>query len=94
MGNNHLPPEEENSILQHIIDCFEDPTLKVLVVAAIVSLIIGILKDGIRSGRNVYDCIRKFIQFQLTTNIVAVFMTFLGGIILKDSPLMQLKCCG
>ena len=49
-GNNHLPPEEENSILQHIIDCFEDPKLKVLVVAAIVSLIIGILKDGIRSG--------------------------------------------
>ena len=49
-GNNHLPPEKENSILAHIIECFEDPTLRVLLAASIVSLIIGILKDGIRSG--------------------------------------------
>jgi magnesium-transporting ATPase (P-type) len=42
-------------------------------------------------GRNVYDCIRKFVQFQLTTNVVAVFMTFLGGIILKDSPLNAIQ---
>lgn len=42
-------------------------------------------------GRNIYDCIRKFIQFQLTTNVVAVFMTFLGGIILKDSPLNAIQ---
>lgn len=49
-GNNHLPPEEENSILAHIIDCFKDTTLQVLVVAAIVSLIIGIAKDGITTG--------------------------------------------
>ena len=38
-------------------------------------------------GRNVYDSIRKFIQFQLTTNIVAVFITLIGGLFLKDSPL-------
>ena len=49
-GNNHLPPEEENSILQHIIDCFEDATLRVLLVASIVSLIIGIAKDGWGTG--------------------------------------------
>ncbi len=42
-------------------------------------------------GRNIYDCIRKFVQFQLTTNVVAVFMTFLGGIILKDSPLNAIQ---
>jgi magnesium-transporting ATPase (P-type) len=42
-------------------------------------------------GRNIYDCIRKFVQFQLTTNVVAVFMTFLGGIILKDSPLSAIQ---
>jgi calcium-translocating P-type ATPase len=46
---------------------------------------------AIKYGRNVYDCIRKFIQFQLTTNIVAVFMTLLGGIILKDSPLNAIQ---
>lgn len=42
-------------------------------------------------GRNVYDCIRKFLQFQLTCNIVAVFMTLLGGVILKDSPLNPIQ---
>ena len=42
-------------------------------------------------GRNIYDCIRKFIQFQLTTYVVTVFMTFLGGIILKDSPLNAIQ---
>ena len=42
-------------------------------------------------GRNVYDCIRKFLQFQLTCNIVAVFMTLLGGVILSDSPLNSIQ---
>jgi Ca2+ transporting ATPase len=46
---------------------------------------------AIKYGRNVYDCIRKFIQFQLTVNVVAVFMTLLGGIILKDSPLNSIQ---
>ena len=49
-GNNHLPPEKENSILQHIIDCFEDPTLRILLAASIVSLIIGVAKDGLKTG--------------------------------------------
>ena len=32
-------------------------------------------------GRNIYNCIRKFIQFQLTVNIVALFMSILGALI-------------
>lgn len=31
-------------------------------------------------GRNVYDSIRKFIQFQLTVNIVAVVLAFIGAL--------------
>jgi Ca2+ transporting ATPase len=46
---------------------------------------------SIKFGRNVYDCIRKFIQFQLTANVVAVFMTLLGGIVLKDAPLNAIQ---
>jgi Ca2+ transporting ATPase len=46
---------------------------------------------AIKYGRNVYDCIRKFIQFQLVTNVVAVFMTLIGGIVLKDSPLNAIQ---
>lgn len=42
-------------------------------------------------GRNIFCCIRKFIQLQLTTNIVAVFITLLGVIILKTSPLNAIQ---
>ena len=46
---------------------------------------------AIKYGRNIYDSIRKFLQIQLTTNIVAVFMTLLGGIILRDAPLNAIQ---
>ena len=49
-GNNHLPPEKENSILEHILNCFEDPMLRVLLIASIIALLIGIMKDGIKTG--------------------------------------------
>ena len=38
-------------------------------------------------GRNVYDNVRKFLQFQLTVNYVAMFIVFLGAVITKKSPL-------
>jgi len=34
-------------------------------------------------GRNVYDSIAKFLQFQLTVNIVAVIVAFLGACAIK-----------
>jgi P-type Ca2+ transporter type 2B len=46
---------------------------------------------ALKYGRNIYDCIRKFIQFQLAVNIVAVFMTLLGGFLLKDAPLNPIQ---
>ena len=33
-------------------------------------------------GRNIYDSIRKFIQFQLTVNFVALVMAFTGAAVL------------
>lgn len=30
-------------------------------------------------GRNVYDSIAKFLQFQLTVNVVAVIVAFIGA---------------
>jgi Ca2+ transporting ATPase len=33
-------------------------------------------------GRNIYDSIRKFIQFQLTVNVVAVVCTLIGAALL------------
>ncbi|KAJ1358335.1 ATPase, Ca transporting, plasma membrane [Parelaphostrongylus tenuis] len=38
-------------------------------------------------GRNVYDSISKFLQFQLTVNIVAVLTAFIGAVTVSDSPL-------
>jgi len=31
-------------------------------------------------GRNVYDSISKFLQFQLTVNVVAIIVAFIGAI--------------
>ena len=36
-------------------------------------------------GRNVYDSIAKFLQFQLTVNVVAVLAAFFGSIIIGVS---------
>eukprot|EP00928_Gymnodinium_smaydae_P100776 TRINITY_DN9970_c0_g2_i1.p1 TRINITY_DN9970_c0_g2~~TRINITY_DN9970_c0_g2_i1.p1 ORF type:complete len:715 (+),score=54.06 TRINITY_DN9970_c0_g2_i1:149-2293(+) len=37
-------------------------------------------------GRNVYDCIVKFLQFQLTVNISCVVITLLGAVICRRAP--------
>jgi calcium-translocating P-type ATPase len=42
-------------------------------------------------GRNVYDSICKFLQFQLTVNVVAVFIAFIGAAALKASPLRTIQ---
>jgi magnesium-transporting ATPase (P-type) len=38
-------------------------------------------------GRNVYDSIAKFLQFQLTVNISAVSISVLGAVTLREAPL-------
>uniref|UniRef100_A0A674GRR0 Calcium-transporting ATPase n=1 Tax=Taeniopygia guttata TaxID=59729 RepID=A0A674GRR0_TAEGU len=42
-------------------------------------------------GRNVYDSIAKFLQFQLTVNVVAVIVAFTGACITQDSPLKAVQ---
>ena len=42
-------------------------------------------------GRNIFDSIRKFLQFQLTVNFVALVMAFVGGAILRESPLNPIQ---
>lgn len=41
--------------------------------------------QAVKWGRNIYDSIRKFLQFQLTVNVVAVITTFISAIILKEA---------
>ncbi|RZF35558.1 hypothetical protein LSTR_LSTR014550 [Laodelphax striatellus] len=42
-------------------------------------------------GRNVYDSIAKFLQFQLTVNVVAVIVAFIGSCSVQDSPLKAVQ---
>uniref|UniRef100_A0A1I7WEY8 Cation_ATPase_C domain-containing protein n=1 Tax=Heterorhabditis bacteriophora TaxID=37862 RepID=A0A1I7WEY8_HETBA len=42
-------------------------------------------------GRNVYDSIAKFLQFQLTVNVVAVVVAFVGACAIEDTPLKAVQ---
>jgi Ca2+ transporting ATPase len=46
---------------------------------------------AVKWGRGVYDNICKFIQFQLTVNVTAITIAFLGSVILKESPLRAIQ---
>ena len=57
-----------------------------------------LLDDNFRSivtavkwGRNIYTNVRKFLQFQLTVNVVAMFIVFLGGTALGHAPLTAVQ---
>jgi len=42
-------------------------------------------------GRNIYDSIRKFIQFQLTVNVVAVVITLISAALLQKEVLRPIQ---
>jgi Ca2+ transporting ATPase len=47
--------------------------------------------QAVKWGRCVYDNIAKFLQFQLTVNIVAIFISVVGAAILTESPLKAIQ---
>ena len=46
---------------------------------------------AVKWGRNVYDSISKFLQFQLTVNVVAVSITIISAFTITDSPLRAIQ---
>jgi len=46
---------------------------------------------AVKYGRNVFDSIRKFVQFQLTVNIVAMSTAIVGGLVLEESPINAIQ---
>lgn len=46
---------------------------------------------AIKWGRNIYQNVRKFLQFQLTVNVVAMFIVFIGSVVLRDPPLTSVQ---
>jgi len=49
------------------------------------------IEKAVMWGRNVYDSIRKFLQFQLTVNVVAICVAFIGAIDDGESPLTAVQ---
>lgn len=47
--------------------------------------------NAILWGRNIYDNIQRFIQFQLTVNVVAVTCAIIGAVTIKQSPLTAVQ---
>jgi magnesium-transporting ATPase (P-type) len=47
--------------------------------------------NAIKWGRNVYDNIRRFLQFQLTVNVVACVLVFVGVCAGSESPLSAVQ---
>lgn len=47
--------------------------------------------NSIKWGRNVYCSIRKFLQFQLTVNVVALIVSIIGALTVEDSPLSAVQ---
>jgi Ca2+ transporting ATPase len=45
------------------------------------------IKTAVTFGRNIYDNVKKFLQFQLTVNVVAMFIVFSGSILFEETPL-------
>lgn len=42
---------------------------------------------AIKTGRNIFNNIRKFMQYELTINLVVSLMVFCGSIFMNESPL-------
>lgn len=46
---------------------------------------------AVKFGRNIFDCIRKFIQFQLTVNLCACLLVFISACIGNETPLTAIQ---
>ncbi|KAJ3210323.1 Calcium-transporting ATPase 10, plasma membrane-type [Dinochytrium kinnereticum] len=47
--------------------------------------------QSIRWGRNVLNSVRKFLQFQLAVNLIAIILTFIGSVVVGESPLTTVQ---
>lgn len=46
---------------------------------------------ALKWGRCIYDNVRSFLQFQLTVNVCALAITFIGSCVLKKSPMRAIQ---
>lgn len=50
--------------------------------------------NSVKYWRNLFNCIRKFLQFELICNVLAITIRIFGGIASRDSPFnsIQMLC--
>jgi Ca2+ transporting ATPase len=46
---------------------------------------------AVKFGRNIFNNVRKFLQFQLTVNVVAMFTVFIGSAVTNITPLSAVQ---
>lgn len=46
---------------------------------------------AVKFGRNIFNNVRKFLQFQLTVNVVAMFTVFIGSAVTQITPLSAVQ---
>ncbi len=46
---------------------------------------------AVKWGRNIYESIQKFLQFQLSVNIVALSLSFVSAVVITESPLTPIQ---
>lgn len=49
------------------------------------------IQTAVNWGRNIFDSIRKFIQFQLSVNVVALVLSFVGSAVISQAPLTAIQ---
>lgn len=47
--------------------------------------------NAVKWGRNIFDCIRKFVQFQLCVNVCACLLVFITACIGNETPLSAIQ---
>lgn len=49
------------------------------------------IQVAVKWGRNIFDSIKKFLQFQLCVNVVALVVAFTGTCVMSESPLSSVQ---
>jgi len=49
------------------------------------------IQTAVNWGRNIFDSIRKFIQFQLSVNVVALVLSCIGSAVISQTPLTPIQ---
>jgi P-type Ca2+ transporter type 2B len=69
--------KNEDSVYKYIFICLDDNFTSII--------------KAVLWGRNIYDSIRKFLQFQLTVNIVAVLLTLISSATIQQEVLTPIQ---